>query len=228
MKIHCVGDSHANFFSGYDEPQPEWPGSGIRHRLPYFRCYRIGPVLAYNLNQLGTTSLGREKLLHLLSVLDKGSMILFCFGEIDCRAHIILQAQKQKRPVAAVVNEVVERYQQVILETEKKGFKPLLWNVVPSAPSDINERILVPPQYLFHGSCAERNQVTRLFNQALHDWSQRLHIPFLNIFEQLFDCKGQVNQDFYCDEIHLGQKAMPLVLQKLAEILPAIPEIERG
>ncbi|MBT3224982.1 MAG: hypothetical protein HN745_03610 [Deltaproteobacteria bacterium] len=218
MIFHCIGDSHANFFSGTDEIQPEWPAAEIRNRLPFFRSYRIGPVLAYNLCEYGTTTRGREKLENLLTRLDPGSHVMFCFGEIDCRAHIILQSQKQNRPPEAVIQEVVTRYFSVILETRKMGFQPLIWNVIPSAPTEINDRITVPPQYLFHGSCEERNRVTRLFNQTLKTLAKSAGIQFLSLFDQLFLEDGSVNQSYFSDEIHLSQKAMPLVLESLNKL----------
>ncbi|MFH2132528.1 MAG: SGNH/GDSL hydrolase family protein [bacterium] len=218
MIIHCIGDSHANFFSGYDEMQPEWPAADIRNRLPFFRSYRIGPVLAYNLGRYGTTTMGREKLERLLTCLNPGSHILFCFGEIDCRAHISLQSQKQKRSPETVIAEVVEKYGSVILHIRQMGFQPLVWNVIPSAPTTINSRIRVPPRYLFHGSCSERNRITRTFNLYLKALTQTAGIKFLNIFDQLLLDDGSVNRSFYSDDIHLSQKAMPLVLASLNDM----------
>ncbi|MBU3915657.1 hypothetical protein KKA14_09000 [bacterium] len=215
MLIHCVGDSHTNFFSGYDAPQPEWPGEGIRNRYDFFRCYRIGPVLAYNLCDVNTTMRGREKLLLLLEQLQSGSHVMFCFGEIDCRAHIVLQSQKQNKPTLEIVKKAVSRYFSVIREVRAMGFHPLIWNVVPSAPSDINAKILLPSQYLFHGTCEERNSVTRQFNTYLKDLAGSENIFFLDVFDYLMNEDGSVKREYYRDEIHLGQQAMPLVLENI-------------
>lgn len=218
MIIHCIGDSHTNFFSGTDEMQPEWPAPDIRNRLPLFRSYRIGPVLAYNLCEYGTATRGREKLELLLTSLDPGSQIMLCFGEIDCRAHIILQSKKQKRPIEAIISETVDRYFSMILQIGEMGFQPLVWNVIPSAPTEINDKITVPPQYQFHGSCAERNHVTRIFNQTLKTLAESARIHFLSIYERLFLEDGSVNLSYFSDEIHLSQKAMPLVLESLSRL----------
>ena len=213
--IHCVGDSHANFFTGYDEPQPEWPGSGIKHRYEFFRCYRIGPALAYNLREYNTTTNGREKLWTLIDLLERGSRLMFCFGEIDCRAHIALRAEKEGRTHEEVVRSVVDRYVSVILEVKRLGLIPLVWNVIPSAPTDINSRITVPPEHRFHGTASERNDITRRFNSYLRELVQREGIYFLDLFDDLFLADGTVDLSFYRDEIHLSQKAMPLVLARL-------------
>ena len=64
--FHCIGDSHASFFSGRDRMCPKWPEGDAKSRLPFFRYYRLGPVLAYNLGTPGTASRGHERLTELL------------------------------------------------------------------------------------------------------------------------------------------------------------------
>ena len=216
MAIYCIGDSHANFFSGSDEMQPEWPGEGIKHFHPFFRAFRIGPVLAYNLCRNNSSTRGREKLMELLSLFPSKSKVMFCFGEIDCRAHIILQAERQKRPVEGVVRTVAERYFSVIKEVRGMGFTPLIWNVIPSAPTDINSKINVPAKYLFHGTREERNDVTRRFNADLKILAIDHDVFFLDFFDKLMNRDGSVKLEYYCqDDIHLAQKAMPIVLEAL-------------
>ena len=186
--------------------------------MPFFRSYRIGPVLAYKLGEFGTTSMGREKLEQLLRMLTPGSTILFCFGEIDCRAHVLLQSEKQHRPPEDIIADVVERYIDVILKVKCEGYQPLIWNVIPSAPTTINDRITVPPQYLFYGSSGERNQVTREFNQQMEKLADCAGVSFLNIFDRLMKENGSVNRAYYSDEIHLSQKAMPMAVKALNDV----------
>lgn len=232
MTIHCIGDSHANFFCGSDEMQPEWPDEGNINYLPMFKAYRIGPVLAYNLCRLNSTTRGRENLFDLLDQLPPGSDIMFCFGEIDCRAHVVLQAESQNRPAKEIVKTVVDRYFSVLCEVKEMGFNVLVWNVIPSAPTDINSRINVPPKFNFYGTCAERNHVTRKFNTYLKTLARNQGIYFLDIFDLLMNGDGTVKLEYFCtDDIHLSQKAMPFVIEKLqadrekAGIKTEIPEI---
>lgn len=217
--IHCVGDSHANFFSGFDIMQPEWPSPEIQNRYPFFRSYRIGPALAYNLCDNNTTTKGRERLMALLEVIPQGSWILFCFGEIDCRAHILLQAEKQTRPIEGVITEVVKRYFKVIKEVQSRGYNPIIWGVAPSAPSDVNSKIVVPLQFLFQGSCSERNSVTRLFNMKCGELAEDCSALFINLFDYFIHPDQTPKLEFFIDEIHLSQKAMPIAINKINAIL---------
>lgn len=216
MAIYCVGDSHANFFSGFDEMQPEWPSDGIKNGHPFFKAFRIGPVLAYNLCRNNSSTRGREKLMELLSQFPPKSNVLFCFGEIDCRAHIVLQVKRQSRTVEAIIKTVADRYFSVVKEVQGMGFTPLIWNVIPSAPTDINSKINVPAKYLFHGTQKERNDVTRRFNAYLKTLAKDRDIFFMDFFDKLMNEDGSVKLEYYCqDDIHLSQRAMPIVLEEL-------------
>lgn len=102
--------------------QPSWPKLA-KNRLAYFRCYRLGPVLAYSLSREGSTSKGREKLFEVLYTLPSGADVLLCFGEIDCRAQLFKQAAKLGRDVGELVDECVASYVGVGREIAALGYK---------------------------------------------------------------------------------------------------------
>lgn len=219
--IYCIGDSHVSFFSGKDKIQPLWPKPSD-DVLPYFKTFRLGPILAHSLSKYGSTMKGRELLFVLL---DRGisvsereippeSKVLLCFGEIDCRAHLSKQAQRQKREVSSVVSESVERYFSAILEVDNLGYDILVWNVIPSTKSIMRNTNNFPTL----GTCAERNHISQLFNSYLETLCNFHDIKFISIFDDLVDKNGLTRMEYYKDQIHLSQKAMPLVLSKMNEI----------
>ena len=121
------------FFSGTDAMVDSWPRSST-DPSGRFRTYRLGPVLAYRLPDLGTSSRGREKLLATLAygpVPPRGTVML-CFGEIDCRYHLPRQVELQGRDAEEVVSECVDRYARVVLEVQAMGFTTCVWGVVPA------------------------------------------------------------------------------------------------
>jgi hypothetical protein len=189
--IHCIGDSHAAFFSGLDEMQPIWPRRSS-DTLPFFRSYRLGPVLAYNLGTPGTRSGGHEKLRQVLALLPRGATILLCFGEIDCRAHLLRQARLQQREPAEVVGECADRYACVIAQLISEGYRVLVWNAVASTVLADNR----DPDFPVFGSCVERNAVTRLFNDAMAQRCQRLGAAFVTIFDRLVERDGRTAMRF--------------------------------
>jgi len=140
---------------------------------------------------------------------------MLCFGEIDCRAHLLKQTEIQKRSLSEVVKECVERYTSVVREIMNMGYEVLIWNVPASTRDDL-ARV---PEFPTYGSCAERNKVTGLFNHELERWCAANDAVFVSIFDQLVDENGLTKTEYYMDPVHLSQRAMPLVLEKLREII---------
>lgn len=212
--IHCIGDSHASFFSGCNEMQPEWPGQA-KNTIPLFRAYRLGPVVAYNLCKAGTKTQGREKLFAILAGIPQNSIVLLCFGEIDCRVHMIRQAEKQNRDVVEIAEECAQRYFLVIKEIQR-NFDVIVWNVIPSSRKDEIHNMEFPSC----GTSAERNKATFSFNTTLNELLQAEQVKLLSLFDDLLDEEGNTNQYYYGDAIHLSQRAMPLVVSKIQQLYP--------
>jgi len=195
--IHCIGDSHVCFFSGEDKIE-------ATDILPYFRTYRIGPFTAQ------AAILKRDVIEATIKTVAKpGDMILFGFGEIDCRVHLLKQSEKHKQSLEDVVHDCVENYFKLFQMAKQYGFPLLAWNVPPSSRDTIE-----CGEYSTYGTCEQRNEVSRLFNATLRKICQDNGVIFLSIFESLLDREGLTNSYFYMDQIHLSQKAMPLALEE--------------
>lgn len=210
LPIHCIGDSHVSFFSGQDRIQPAWPEQS-QDLLPYFKTYRLGAVLAYSLAKFETSMRGREKLFSILDQLPQQSTVLLCFGEIDCRAHLLKQADLQNLDISVVIEKCVETYAEVVREIKNRNYNVVVWNATPSfPPGTAND-----PDYPAYGSCRQRNQVTKLFNLCLERHLKPAGVPFISIFNRLIKRNGDTVTRFLMDEIHLNQSAMPLVVKAL-------------
>lgn len=205
--IHCIGDSHASVFSGKDEMQPIWPERSD-DRLPYFRSYRIGPATAYNLfnkisviNEILETQVDKEK-----------DTVVFCFGEVDIRAHLIKQKSLQQRELADLVQECVDRYCQALFYFYQQGYKIAVWSPIASWG---DEKPYTGPSF---GTNKERNIATFLFYASLIKCLFKHNIHILSIFS------GMIKDDFttetlFLDDwedchIHLSQNAMDLILKE--------------
>lgn len=206
--IFCIGDSHTCFFAGINKTQSAWPRK-FHNFLPFFKAFNLGPVLAYNLVSLNTKTKGREKLFKLLTKeVPKGSSVMLCFGEIDCRAHLLKQSLIQKRSIKVIVSECVNRYFSVIQEVRKLGYKVLVWNVIPSTRLNNTNK-----DFPTFGSCRERNVVVSLFNKNLRAKCKKNKIPFISVYDFFINKNGLTKMSYYMDEVHLSQKAMPVVLK---------------
>jgi tetratricopeptide (TPR) repeat protein len=210
--IHCIGDSHACFFSGRDEIHNVWPFH-IGENLP-FRSYRLGAPLAYNLCTPNTTTRGRENLFLILETLPEQSNVLLTFGETDCRAHLGKQADLQNRPVEDIVRECVDRYFGVVQEIRNRGFKVGVWGVIPSTEKDAS-RYTTDHPFPVYGTCKERNIITRLFNDYLEKLCLYNNIIFISLFKDFIHDDLTADLYYYMDPNHLAQKAFPLALSKI-------------
>ena len=223
--IYCIGDSHVSFFSGQDKMQLPWPHKS-NDRLAFFKTFRLGAVLADSLSKYGSSMKGRELLFVLLDrrmpmvefrSIPPKSKVLFCFGEIDCRFHILKQSIQRDVEVEVVVEETVNKYVNVLKEFQALEYEILVWNVIPPTnPAKTN------PEYPHYGKYSERIKATMLFNNFLKKKCTDFKFNFIDIYDQLIEKNYHANMNYYMDEIHLSQKAMSFTIDSLQKIYPDI------
>lgn len=206
-KIICIGDSHVSFFNGYDKLAPLYPEKG-KNKFSFFETIRIGPVLAYSLIKSNTTERGREKIFELLNIIPQKSILLFCFGEIDIRCHLIKQSKKQSIPLSLLVEECVNRYLVFVKEVKQMGFEVILLGPIPTTNT-------FDPDYPYFGTMEERNSCTKLFNGILQKKSIQFEIDYICINKYLVDHNGQTKTEFFFDTIHLSKLSIPFVKREL-------------
>ena len=218
MKLHCIGDSHTSFFTGYNVIQPEYPGIG-KSLISNILTYRIGAPLAYNLCEVNSKSKSREKLFEIINKFDcKNDIILLSFGEIDCRAHLKKNAEKRNISSSEVVHECLKRYLIVINEIKQKGFKVVIWNAVPTAMGLEDNK----SEYPYYGSYVDRNNLCVLFNEELEKLSKQHDFLYLGIFKRIISKKLVTNDKYYFDKVHLSSKLLPVVLSKISQEFPSL------
>lgn len=205
----CLGDSHSSVFSFEEKIVPQWPEKDY-HLFSKFKPIRIGPATAFNLNNKVNLL---NKILNRTLYFSK-DYVMFCFGEVDIRAHILKQSKLQKKDTSLIVKECVDRYIAAVTKVKpirklnKAIFAPIAsWNV--DKPYD-------GPSF---GTNLERNKVTKIFNDYLENKCFEYNLVFVSIFEEMLNIDGTTNS-IYLDDfgtgIHLSQRSMPLILKKLA------------
>lgn len=216
-QTYCIGDSHVSFFSGLNRIIDLWPFE-VNNNIRGFKCYRLGPVLAYNLSVYGSTTKGRELLMILLNrgvpdekkLIPSGSRIILCFGEIDCRAHIQKIAEKKNLAIEDVIEHTVRSYIKVIKEIHDLGYELYVWNAIPNNGDSENK------DFPSVGTKKERINICLIFNKLLAKYCSELNVEFLTILDKLIN-NGVPDSYYYMDSIHLSPKAFPLFKEKYAE-----------
>jgi hypothetical protein len=213
LRIHCIGDSHCCFFLGYDHISKEYPVVA-KSLMPRTFCYRLGPVLAYNLNKYGTATRGKEMLDEILTGLDpKKDILLLSFGEIDCRAHILKQVREKNADAQEVVDSCVLNYMTAVKEMTRRNFRVFIWNAVYSANYLEKNNDL---EYPYRGTVKERNMITEMYNRTLNAAAGAAGAVFVDISGFLIDRNtGLTKDEFYQDSVHLNRRLFTLAIRKI-------------
>lgn len=209
--IHCIGDSHTSFFTGFDKIQPEYPNIGYG-AISNVITYRIGAPLAYNLCEENSKSDSNMKLFQIVHKLDpKKDILILSFGEIDCRAHLLKQMMLKDRDLNFVVNECIERYGSVIRKLRSMGFVVCVWNAIPTAMGMEGEL----HEYPYFGNYIERNKLTSEFNRQLMEGCAKFDYQYYGVFGKIIKADWSTNEKYYFDKIHLNNLLLPNVLRKI-------------
>ena len=217
--IYVIGDSHVNFFSGNEELAFVPVGNGINTSkqiagLP-FSVFHMGPCLAYNTRRFNTTYRFREKLDYLLSnIIEAGAEIMFVLGWVDIRAHVYKQSMKNACTFEEIINNILNNYVEMMADVKKKGYKVYCFGPIGA----LSEK--TPSQEVFEnsGTEVEQNIATAYFIKKLHEMCRKENIEFISLFEKLITDYMHTRLDYLCsDGCHLGQAAMPLLIEALKD-----------
>lgn len=205
--IYAIGDSHAAFFSGEEKMQPCWPERS-NDILPFFGSIRIGPATAY---QLGSKKNIINQVISEIQLL-KDDKLMFCFGEVDIRAHLVKKYLLNDVSIEYVVMECVDRYINALLYYKKYKKEIIIWGPIASWSSN---KIYKGPSF---GDNFFRNKVSELFNQYLESEAYKNGFQFITFFYDMLNSDFSTN-DYFLDDwedshIHLSQNAMPFVIKK--------------
>jgi len=218
LVLHCIGDSHSTFFRGQDQIAMDHSPS---RPMRFFKVHHVGPVLAFNLVREGTTTQGRETIFEILeNEVPANAWVMPVFGEIDCRAHIQIQSEKQGKPIEQIIESCVANYAQFLDELLAKGYSVISYNVIPSGPYRCKYHLKKESLYPTYGSQRQRNRISKQFNGLLRMEYHKRQLPFLENFDLLIDAQERTKGKFYMDKIHLSMRALPMTLERLGAIFP--------
>ncbi len=208
-----LGDSHVNFFSGHEQLSYTPIGYGMYwcktiNELP-ITALHIGSGLAYNTCKYGTTSRFRERTEFMLdNHIKPGSHLLVTLGEVDCRAHVLKQADLQKRDYHEIVDDITNNYIEFLKYIKNRGFIVGCWGPVASQSDDV--KISPEDNYPRYGSEVQRNKVTEYFNRRMESLCKAEDILFLSLFDRLIDSGYKTKTAYYAEDgVHLSQAILP-------------------
>jgi hypothetical protein len=212
-KIYCFGDSHISNFVNTNPLIKEM----IWYENDLFAVNRLGPYLAYNLNDK-IAVFNQE----ILKVQEQIITMLFSFGEIDCRAQVQKQSIIRNISIDEIIIEIVERYFEFInIIKNKHGINNIIiFGIVPCFyENPFQEYYLKHPDDFDcpRGTLEERQSYKKKYNQLLKENCVKNKFSYLSLFDDVF-VDGEVDKKYRLDEIHLNPETIfPLILQKFTK-----------
>ena len=203
--IYVFGNSHAHFFTN---STPSKFGEG-ENRSELFRSFSLGPIIAYNFYEHHFPTM--IQWMNELPITAE-DYIIFAVGEVDCRWHLLHQAEKQQRDVIELTHECIDRFFRAYLHLKESGYKIIGWGGHPSTKNTFGN----VPEDPVYGECLTRNRVSLAWNDYLEKKCKENGILFVSIIRELINVDGITNMDYYFDYCHLKtEKTLPIVLEKL-------------
>ena len=182
MKIESVlafGDSHVRVFS----------------RIKGIEVNYVGASTAFNLLESNTASGGSRRIWSRLRKVKATSRqaVMLCFGEIDCRNHVIRQCYLRRITIRESVSNVISKYLQFIRQLHDFGFKVVYMVVV------------VWSHFNAFGSEVERNLAAYEFNQQLEQACSDASYPYFAVNDLFVDEFGSTRKHLMYDDAHLPE-----------------------
>lgn len=188
MKLHTFGDSHAS--SGHSH----W--GYINLPSVTIKCNHIGGKLMYTFGQLG---------LNLLNIKNYGvkenDVVIFCFGEIDCRNHVHKHITNDKS-YKNVIDEVANSYFDAIKKnvSQYSNLKTCVYNVIPPTKG-----FYCGPTHPFPflGTDEERKKYYTYMNEKLKELCKKNNYFYFDIYNESCDEEGFLKKEFSDGNVHL-------------------------
>ena len=207
--IYVFGDSHA-FFSfceiTTDFIKPICPvasESFFRYRQETFR-FIVRPAIAVTMHRVGRDGVA---FLDLAALRVENCIVVFNFGEVDCRCHIGRQVREKKRCLVEVINTLVENYISFIEFTQRKSNHVVcvVLSVVPPTDNVFN------PDAPYYGSLSDRIIITNLLNQRLQAVCLDRKITFLDPYSMFKDQEGALIYELSDRNVHINPNINHLI-----------------
>ena len=181
MFIHTLGDSHSE--KGWSE---------------FITKHHIGPKLCY--------SIGIDKqIFHLQSFCNNNDIIIFCFGEIDCRYHIHKHITENLSYQNIIDNIIINYFDTIrlnIVSSNVKFNKICVFNVVPPIINDGSIDVNIDLPYL--GSDNERKKYVLYFNSKIKEFCLKFNYLFFDVYDKYTDENGFLNKELSDNNVHIG------------------------
>ena len=183
MKIHTIGDSHSNFGN---------------INLPEIIHHWIFGILCYS---FGIGKLNRVNIKNYHDIRDD-DVVIFCFGEIDCRCHIKKFITKEN-DYTKIIDNLINNYVDAVKVNinQYSNLTTCLYNVIPPT----REYCLQSQDiYPIIGTDEERKSYHLYFNKKLKEACAINNFIFFDIYDKYTDEYGFLKEEYKDNSVHIN------------------------
>lgn len=132
-----------------------------------------------------------------------GDIVIFDFGEVDCRSNIGKQRDQFKRDLNEIIDTLTTKYFNFILANQKlvSGAIYAVMSVVPPTDQQNN------PEVPFYGSLPDRVKITRALNQKLKELCHQYNLIYIDIYDLYCDQNGAIRHELSDGHVHINPVA---------------------
>jgi hypothetical protein len=196
MKMLVIGDSHVSVFTGTDLIAPVYPFSYCHGNMEIFR---VGAFTAHNISKR------RDVISEIIKKNINADVVIFHFGEIDCRVHlpvICSDEYEDVEPIKETVNRYIEEIKYLSFETDSR--------IVVFAPQPIElEEKSYEDEHPVKGSQGKRDFITNAFSGLLREKCLSNNFGFVTVVKS-FDKEKIKNK------MHLGKDEFGIIEKEFA------------
>ena len=130
-----------------------------------------------------------------------GDIVVFCFGEIDTRCHIIKHITSENTYQMIIDNMVIKYLESIKLNVSQfHSIITMIYNIVPPV-SILNTEI--DPKYPFLGTDDERKQYVIYLNSKLRDKCPEYGFIFIDVYDKYTCTNGFLNKELSDGHVHI-------------------------
>lgn len=184
--LHTFGDSHAGHLDGLNWRAIDIPDIRIdTHWIGAKCCATFGME---GLSLLNIKDFGVQE----------GDIVVFSFGEIDCRSHMYEYDNQYKY----AINRIVSLYFNSIKDNvdQFQNITTIVFNVIPVARvNSINNN----PDFPTIGSDKDRKKYVEHMNRLIEYHCRMNNYHFLDVYSEYSDEEGYLNENLSDGNVHI-------------------------
>lgn len=190
-KIIIFGDSHSENNYVMDLYYKNFLYKGYEFNINY-----LGPITMHRIGRDGLDFLNIKNF-----NFNKDDCVIFCFGEIDVRCHIIKQSEKQNISFDEVIEDLVKRYIKTIIDNRviNGGKKFFVTSITPPADLENNQMAT------YYGSLLDRIEITKKLNFLLRQYCINNEIIYLDFYNFMSTNNGELNKEISDGMVHIDK-----------------------